>query len=166
MRRIRIADGRFDADVEVAALLDGRADIGATVSFMGWCRDEGGTLAALELEHFPGMAEVEIERLVVAAETRWPLLGTCVVHRCGLVRPGEPIVLVATAARHRAAAFAAAEYLMDFLKTDAPFWKREHRRDAAPGAAQTWVAAKPDDDDARARWAEMDPRHRQIDRDP
>ena len=156
MRRIRVSDGSFDVAAEAAALQVGRTDIGATVSFVGYCRGEAGTLAALELEHFPGMAEAEMERIAAEAEGRWPLLGIAIVHRCGRVRPGEPIVLVATASAHRAAAFAGAEFIMDFLKTDAPFWKREHRVDASadPKAAESWVAAKAGDDAAKGRWRE------------
>lgn len=156
MRRIRVAAVAFDPAAEAAALQDGRTDIGAVVSFVGYCRGEAGTLSALELEHFPGMAEAEMERIAIEAEGRWPLLGVAVVHRHGLVRPGDPIVVVATASAHRGAAFAAADFIMDFLKTEAPFWKREHRIAAAadPKAAESWVAAKAGDDAARARWRE------------
>ncbi|MDX7951429.1 molybdenum cofactor biosynthesis protein MoaE [Lichenihabitans sp. Uapishka_5] len=156
MRRIRVVGDGFDPAAEAEALQAGRVDVGATVSFVGYCRGEAGTLAALELEHFPGMAEAEMERIAIEAERRWPLLGVAIVHRHGLVRPGEPIVAVATASAHRAAAFAGAEFIMDFLKTDAPFWKREHRRDqvADPTSPDGWVAAKPGDDAARSRWPE------------
>ncbi len=98
------------------------------MSFVGHCRDEGGSLAALELEHYPGMAEEEIARAAGEAEARWPLLGATVIHRYGRITPGERIVLVAVAAEHRGAAFAAAEMLMDYLKTRAPFWKRAIRQ--------------------------------------
>jgi molybdopterin synthase catalytic subunit len=154
MRRIRVSGETFDVAAEAAALQAGRTDVGATVSFVGYCRGEAGTLTALELEHFPGMAEAEMERIAVEAEGRWPLVGVAIVHRYGRVSPGTPIVLVATASAHRAAAFAAAEFIMDYLKTDAPFWKREHRNDAAadPKAADSWVAAKTGDDAARRRW--------------
>lgn len=154
MRLVRVQREPFDPGAEAAILSRGRADIGAVVTFTGYCRDEGGTLDALELEHYAGMAEAELERLAEDAASRWPLLGLVVVHRFGLIRPGEPIVLVATASAHRTAAFAAAEYLMDFLKTDAPFWKREHRRgkDANPRDAESWVAAKPSDDASAGRW--------------
>ena len=108
----------------------GRADVGAVVSFVGLCRDEGGRLAALEIEHYPGMAEEEIARVAREAEARWPLLGVTVIHRFGRIAPGEQIVLVAVAAAHRGAAFAAAELLMDYLKTRAPFWKRAIRATA------------------------------------
>ncbi|MCW6510349.1 molybdenum cofactor biosynthesis protein MoaE [Lichenifustis flavocetrariae] len=154
MRRIAVTADVFDAAHETQALQGGRTDVGAVVTFVGYCRDEAGTLTALELEHFPGMAEAELERIAIEAERRWPLLGLSMIHRHGLIRPGEPIVLVATASRHRAAAFAAAEFLMDFMKTDAPFWKREHRDGSAadPRSAEAWVEAKPTDDAAKARW--------------
>ncbi len=123
------------------------------VSFVGYCRDEGGRLAALELEHYPGMAEEEIARVVGEAERRWPLLGVTVIHRTGRIAAGEPIVLVAVAAAHRGEAFAAAEMLMDYLKTRAPFWKRAVRAD---GVAEGWVEAKGQDDASAARWAPPD----------
>src|SRR3954454_18161058 len=117
---IRIQAEPFDAAAATAALTEGRADIGAVVAFTGLCRDEGGRLSALELEHYPGMVEAEIGRIVAQAESRWPLLGLTIIHRHGLVRPGEEIVLVLTASIHRQAAFEAAAYLMDYLKTHAP----------------------------------------------
>lgn len=148
---VRIQEAPFDAAAESARLSAGRTDVGAVVTFTGLCRadpDAGGApLAALTLEHYPGMAEAEIERHVEEARRRWPLTGAIVVHRHGRLVPGDPIVMVATAASHRAAAFAAAEFLMDWLKTDAPFWKKEERADGA-----AWVEAKAHDDDARARW--------------
>ena len=119
------------------------------MTFVGLCRDEGGALAALEIEHYPGMAEAEIARVVEDARARWPLLGVRVIHRYGAIPPGEQIVLVATAAHHRGAAFAAAEILMDYMKTRAPFWKRARRAD---GGAQDWVEAKETDEAAAARW--------------
>jgi molybdopterin synthase catalytic subunit len=146
---IRIQAQSFDAAAETAALTRGRADVGAVVAFTGLCRDEGGKLTALELEHYPGMAEAEIARIVAQVEDRWPLLGLTVVHRFGLIRPGEEIVLVLTASSHRRAAFEAAEFLMDYLKTRAPFWKREHLKDGTVGG---WVEAKDVDDRAAERW--------------
>jgi molybdopterin synthase catalytic subunit len=119
--RVAIQAEPFDVGVETRRLTEGRLDIGAVVSFVGLCRDEAGALAALELEHYPGMAEDEIRRTVAAARSRWPLRGVSVIHRHGRVVPGESIVLVLTASSHRAAAFAAAEFLMDYLKTRAPF---------------------------------------------
>ncbi len=146
---VRLAATPFDAAREEALLLDGRSDIGALVAFTGLCRDEAGRLAALELEHYPSMAEREIGEIAAQALARWPLQGLTVIHRYGLIRPGEKIVLVLADARHRAEAFAAAEFLMDYLKTRAPFWKREHLVD---GGAGGWVEAKASDDDAAARW--------------
>ena len=146
---IRIQREDFDLNAEVAALTAGRRDIGAVVSFSGLCRDEGGTLAALELEHYPGMAEAEIARVAAEATARWPLQGLVAIHRHGLIKPGEQIVLVAAASAHRRAAFEAAEFLMDYLKTRAPFWKREHLVDGSVGG---WVEAKAEDDAAASRW--------------
>src|SRR5918993_4748162 len=143
--RIRIQAEDFDLAAEVAVLAEGRPDTGAVVTFTGLCRDEGGRLAALELEHYPGMAEAEVARVVAEAAGRWPLAGITVIHRYGRIRPGQNIVLVATASTHRGAAFAAAEFLMDYLKTRAPFWKREHRTSGESGA---WVDAKRADDAA------------------
>jgi molybdopterin synthase catalytic subunit len=147
---VRIQAEDFDAAAEVAALTGGRHDVGAVVTFTGLCRDEGGRLAALELEHYPGMAEAEVARVVEEARARWPLQGVTVIHRYGKIRPGANIVLVATASAHRRAAFEAAEFLMDYLKTRAPFWKREHLKDGTTGA---WVDAKAEDDAAAERWA-------------
>lgn len=153
---VKVTAESFEAALEEARLTEGRADIGAVVSFTGLCRDESGRLAALELEHYPGMAEEEIARVAANALARWPLIGVTVIHRFGKIRPGEKIVLVVVAARHRAEAFAAAEFLMDYLKTSAPFWKKEHKCD---GTAGDWVAAKECDDKAAARWAtKPDPR--------
>ncbi len=149
MATIRVQAEDFDAAAEAAALARGRADIGALVSFVGLCRDEGGELARLEIEHYPGMAERELARVAGEAEARWPLLGATIIHRFGTLAPGAQIVLVVTASAHRGAAFAAADFLMDFLKTRAPFWKRAHRID---GSLEDWVEAKPADEDAAARW--------------
>ncbi|MCC2102189.1 MAG: molybdenum cofactor biosynthesis protein MoaE [Hyphomicrobiales bacterium] len=146
---VRVQSESFDAAAEARALTAGSADVGAVVTFVGLCRDEGGTLAALELEHYPGMAEEEISRVVAEAQARWPLMGATAIHRYGKIAPGEDIVLVVTASAHRAAAFAAAEFLMDYLKTRAPFWKKEHRKDGTSG---DWVAAKDADDAAADRW--------------
>lgn len=149
--RVRIQAGLFDADAEVKRLTGGRADIGAVVTFTGYVRDEDGRLIALELEHYPGMAEDEIARVAAGAAERWPLLGVTAIHRYGKLAPGDPIVLVVTASSHRRAAFEAGEYLMDYLKTRAPFWKKEHLVDGSTG---DWVAAKDDDDRAVDRWVE------------
>jgi molybdopterin synthase catalytic subunit len=150
---VRVQKGDFDAGAETQALVHGRTDVGAVVSFVGLCRDEGGTLAALELEHYAGMAEQEIARVAREAEARWPLLGVTVVHRYGPIAPGERIVLAAVAAQHRSAAFAAAEMLMDYLKTRAPFWKRAVHAD---GGVERWIEAKEGDDLAAARWGAAD----------
>jgi molybdopterin synthase catalytic subunit len=139
----------FDAAAEAEAIARGRSDVGAVVTFTGICRgDENGTpISALMLEHYPEMAEAEITRHIEAAQKRWSLLGTTVLHRYGRIEPGEPIVLVVTASSHRHDAFAAAEFLMDYLKTRAPFWKRvEHARGGH------WVGAKSSDDAAAERW--------------
>jgi molybdopterin synthase catalytic subunit len=147
---IRLQAEDFDAAAEASTLTRGRTDIGAVVTFVGICRDhEGGRgVSALTLEHYPGMAEEEIGRHVAEAESRWPLLGVTVIHRFGRMQPGDNIVLVVTASAHRQAAFEAASFLMDYLKTRAPFWKLE---ESAGG--KDWVAAKDADDDAAARWA-------------
>lgn len=147
--KICVQAGDFDQAAETALLTAGRTDIGAIAAFIGLCRDEDGRLSALELEHYPGMAQEEIARVAAEAEARWPLMGLCAIHRYGKIRPGEEIVLVIACAAHRAAAFAAAEFLMDFLKTRAPFWKKEHRHDGAEG---DWVDAREADDAALARW--------------
>ena len=146
---IRLQREEFDAAVEAAALTRGRTDIGALVTFTGICRgaESGEPIAALTLEHYPGMAETEIARHVEEAKARWPLMGVTVIHRHGRIAPGENIVLVVTASSHREAAFAAAEFLMDYLKTQAPFWKQV---EAATGTS--WVEAKDADDAAAARW--------------
>ena len=149
MLAVRVQAHVFDAAAESDALTRGRTDIGAVVTFTGLCRDEAGTLAALDIEHYAGMAEAEIERVAAEAEARWPLAGGIIVHRHGRIAPGEPIVLVVTASRHRQAAFEAASFLMDYLKTRAPFWKKEHRAD---GTSAGWVDAKPADDAATDRW--------------
>jgi molybdopterin synthase catalytic subunit len=147
--KLRVQRESFDVATEAAALAAGRTDVGAVVTFTGLCRDEGGRLACLDLEHYPGMAEAEMGRVADEAVARWPLLGLTIVHRYGSIRPGEPIVLVVTASSHRNAAFAAAEFLMDYLKSNAPFWKKEVLAEAAEGA---WVQAKEEDEQALTRW--------------
>jgi molybdopterin synthase catalytic subunit len=146
---IQVQREDFDIADEIAAVAAERTDIGAIVSFTGMCRDEEGRLTALELEHYAGMAEAEIARVVEEARGRWPLQGITVIHRYGTIAPGENIVLVVTASTHRRAAFEAAEFLMDYLKTHAPFWKREHLADGTTG---TWVEAATQDDVAVERW--------------
>ncbi len=149
MRVVRVQLEDFDPAAEAEALTRGRGDVGAVVIFVGLCRDEAGKLSALELEHYPGMAEAEIDRVAADASIRWPLAGVVAIHRFGRVLPGERIVMVATASTHRRAAFAAAEFMMDFLKTRAPFWKRAILADGTPEA---WVDAKETDSAAAARW--------------
>lgn len=146
---IRIQQADFDIAREISALTNGHTDIGAVVSFSGICRGSEGseTIAALTLEHYPGMAEAEIARHADTAMSRWPLTGVSIIHRVGRIVPGENIVLVLTASQHRQAAFQAAEFLMDYLKANAPFWKRE---ESAGGTG--WVDARHHDDDAAARW--------------
>jgi molybdopterin synthase catalytic subunit len=146
---VRLQSEDFDAGAEARRLTAGRTDIGAIATFTGICRgaEAGAPVAAMTLEHYPGMAEAEIARHVEEAQARWPLLGVTVIHRYGRMVPGDNIVLVATAASHRGDAFAAAEFLMDYLKTRAPFWKQEER---PQGAA--WVAAEEADDAAAERW--------------
>jgi molybdopterin synthase catalytic subunit len=146
---IRTQEADFNIAQEIAAIGKGRTDIGAVVSFTGICRgsENGEPIAALTLEHYPGMAEAEIRRHAEEAMSRWPLSGLTVIHRVGRITPGENIVLVVTASQHRQAAFQAAEFLMDYLKTSAPFWKRE---ESARGSS--WIEARDHDDAAAARW--------------
>jgi molybdopterin synthase catalytic subunit len=146
---IRLQREPFDAGSEIAKLTHGRTDVGALVTFTGICRgDEAGEpIVALTLEHYPDMAEAEITRHVSEAQQRWPLTGITVIHRYGRIVPGENIVLVITTSSHREAAFAAAEFLMDYLKTRAPFWKQVELV-----SRKTWVEAKQTDDIAAKRW--------------
>ena len=144
---IRVQTEDFDIGAEVAALSKDRHDIGAVVTFSGTVRDKTGDLVALELEHYPGMTEKELTRIEAEAQARWPLEVSLVVHRVGRLLPGENIVLVVTASAHRQAAFEAAEFLMDYLKTRAPFWKREETAEGGD-----WVDARDSDDNAAARW--------------
>lgn len=150
---IRIQQDDFDIARESAALTGSRTDIGAVVTFTGICRGpEGGdAIAALTLEHYPGMAEAEIRRHADEALSRWPLQGLTVIHRVGRIEPGQNIVLVVTASKHRQAAFEAAEFLMDYLKTSAPFWKQEEGTKGTD-KGKSWVEAQARDDDAAARW--------------
>ena len=151
---VRLQREAFDTAAEAAALTRGRTDIGALVTFTGICRgaESGEPIAALTLEHYPGMAEAEIARHVEEAKSRWPLLGVTVIHRYGRMTPGDLIVLVATASSHREAAFAAASFLMDYLKTRAPFWKQ-----VETVAGTTWVEARASDDRAAERWSAPPP---------
>jgi molybdopterin synthase catalytic subunit len=146
---VRVQTGPFDTGAEIAALSAGRADIGAIVSFSGLVRDlsHGAAVEAMMLEHYPGMTEKALAAVACEAEARWPLQGGTIIHRYGRLLPGDAIVLVAVASPHRAAAFEAAAFLIDWLKTRAPFWKRETSGDGA-----RWVEARADDDKAAARW--------------
>lgn len=155
MATIRLQEDDFDIAAEIARIARGRTDIGAVATFTGICRsdDAGQAVAAMTLEHYPGMAEAEIARHVAEAERRWPLMGVTVIHRYGRLRPGDNIVLVIAASSHRQDAFAAAEFLMDYLKTSAPFWKKEERADGA-----SWVEARRSDDDAAERWTRAEPK--------
>jgi molybdopterin synthase catalytic subunit len=146
--RVRVQEAPFDLGEESAALAAGREDVGAVASFVGLCRADDG-LAALVLEHYPGMTERAVAGIAAEACARWPLSGCTVVHRVGRLRPGEPIVLVLTASSHRAAALESCAFLIDWLKTGAPFWKREEFADGT----ERWVEAKTEDDAAAARWA-------------
>jgi molybdopterin synthase catalytic subunit len=139
---IRVSPDRFDAGAEADALTAGRTDIGAIVSFTGLVRADDD-LEALTLEHYPAMTTRQLTAIAAEAWARWPLLAGTVIHRHGRLLPGEPIVLVVIASAHRAAAFQAAEFLMDWLKTRAPFWKHD---------GKAWIEAKASDDDAAARW--------------
>jgi molybdopterin synthase catalytic subunit len=142
---LSVQEGPFDLAAEVAAF--SAADAGAVVTFTGIVRDEGGTLSGMEIEHYPGMTERAIRGIMEEAVARWRLIDALVIHRYGKLTPGETIMMVATAARHRGDAFAAAEFLMDYLKSRAPFWKKEIRSGGAD-----WVAAKEADEVALRRW--------------
>ncbi len=144
MATVRVQEAAFDLAAESALLAAGRTDIGGMASFVGLCRADDG-LAALTLEHYPGMTE---RAIAAQAEARWPLTGCTVIHRVGRLPPGEPIVLVLTASSHRAAALESCAFLIDWLKTRAPFWKREEFADGR----ERWVEAKAEDDAAASRW--------------
>jgi len=146
---IRVQEGPFDVGAELAALTAGRTDIGALASFVGLVRDVAGDqdVSAMTLEHYPGMTERKLAEIEAEARARWPLQASLIVHRYGRLEPGEPIVLVATASAHRAAALESCAFLIDWLKTRAPFWKLEERAGEA-----RWVEARSEDDQAAARW--------------
>ena len=144
---VRVQSEDFDLGAELDALRAGRTDIGALVSFSGLVRDDTGDLKVLELEHYPGMTESALTEIEVEAHKRWELNATLIVHRFGPLKPGEQIMMVAAASPHRKAAFEAADFLMDFLKSRAPFWKKETGVDGAE-----WVDAKDTDEDALKRW--------------
>lgn len=146
---IRVQAQDFDAATETRLLTSTDKTIGAVVTFTGLCRDDGGTLSALELEHYPGMAEAEMLRIAKLAIERFQLLGLTAIHRYGKIATGDTIVLVIAASRHRQTAFDGANFVMDYLKTAAPFWKKEHGKD---GTAGEWISAKDADDAARDKW--------------
>lgn len=146
MKRVLISDEPISAEVALAGLSD--LGGGAVSSFTGISRDDGG-VTAIELEHYPGMTESSLLRLIDEAFARWALLGAAIVHRIGRVAVGEPVVVVGAASRHRADALEATAFLIDRLKTDAPFWKKEHYADGR----SVWVDAKSSDDDRSSRWA-------------
>jgi molybdopterin synthase catalytic subunit len=142
----RVQTDDFDAGAEIAALAKSSGGVGAVASFVGVVRGTDG-VTSMSLEHYPGMTEREIARHVAEAQARWPLLGLTVIHRIGKLAVGDNIVFVAAASAHREAAFAACEFLVDYLKTRAPFWKLEER-----GGTADWVAARAEDDEAVKRW--------------
>ncbi len=146
MNEIRIQQEDFDPGAEIAALQDDSGSAGAIATFIGIVRGDGG-LSSMTLDYYPGMCESEIAAHAAEARRRWPILGLRIVHRTGKLTPGERIVLVGVASAHRKAAFEAAEFLMDYLKTRAPFWKLERR-----GAEESWVAARTQDDESVKRW--------------
>ena len=150
MKQVSVQQHDFDLSFEVARLRAGAAQVGAVVSFVGTVRDmnEGASVSTMELEHYPGMTEQSLERIVDEACARWPLSGALVIHRVGPLLPMEQIVLVACSSAHRGEAFAACEFIIDYLKTDAPFWKKEQTPDGA-----RWVDARVTDDAAMAKWA-------------
>jgi molybdopterin synthase catalytic subunit len=145
----RVQREDFDMAAEIAALTAGRTDIGAVVTFTGRVRNEEGSVAAMTLEHYPGMTEAELSRIEAEAQARWPLQASLIVHRVGELKPGDNIVLVVTASAHRQPAFEAAGFLMDYLKTRAPFWKKE--TDASGKTA--WIEARDQDESAARRWS-------------
>lgn len=146
---IRVQQEDFDTGLELRQLRAANPAIGAVVSFVGLVRDlnEGNAVSCMTLEHYPGMTEKSLQQIVAAAQQRWPLMGVRVIHRVGPLLPCEQIVLVAVASAHRGDAFSACEFIMDYLKTRAPFWKKEQ----TPAGAQ-WVDAREADDSAAARW--------------
>ena len=145
---VRVQREDFDVGAELDGLTAGRVDVGAVVSFTGLVRDVAGTLAAMELEHYPEMTEKALAAIEAEARGRWPLQACLIVHRYGAMAPGERIMMVATASAHRQAAFEAAEFLMDYLKSRAPFWKKE-----TGAAGSTWVGAREEDEAALGRWS-------------
>ena len=150
MAYVRVQEAAFDAGREIAALCQGRRDVGAVATFVGLVRDlnEGAAVSRMTLEHYPGMTERALEEICAQAAARWDLVDLRVVHRVGPLEPGDAIVLVAVASAHRGDAFAACEFVMDYLKTRAPFWKKE-----VTPSGERWVEARSSDDEAAARWS-------------
>ena len=150
MSDVRIQSEDFDLSREVAQLRAGNARVGAIVTFVGTVRDlnEGATVAEMELEHYPGMTEQSIQAIIDQAKARWPIYGALVIHRVGPLKPQDQIVLVAATAPHRGEAFSACEFIIDYLKTEAPFWKKEQTPDGA-----RWVDARTSDDEALRKWS-------------
>lgn len=147
MALISVQQEDFDISAEITGLKSGNHDIGAIVTFTGTVRDSGGSLTSMTLEHYPGMTEAELNRIAAEAEAKWPLLGCRIIHRYGTLKPGDNIVLVIAMSAHRKAAFEAADFLMDYLKSKAPFWKKEQT-----GTKASWVDAKEKDEAALKRW--------------
>lgn len=149
MNKIVVQTSDFDVSAELALMRNQRVDIGAITSFVGYVRDlnQGDAVSTLTLEHYPAMTQKALQKIVNLAEARWPIMAATVIHRVGTLQPSDQIVLVAIASAHRQAAFDACAYVMDYLKTDAPFWKKETTSDA-----ERWVEAKESDDAAKARW--------------
>lgn len=147
--KIQVQTAAFDVADEIAAITQQRQDIGGIVSFLGLVRDlnHGQAVAGMTLEHYPGMTEKALLGIAATAQARWPLLDLTIIHRVGRLQPADPIVLVLVAAAHRGAAFAACEFIMDYLKTRAPFWKLEHT-----ATGDQWVEARDSDENAAARW--------------
>jgi molybdopterin synthase catalytic subunit len=146
---VRVQTEDFDAGFEINQLRSARKDVGAVVSFIGQVRDvnEGDEVSQLTLEHYPGMTEKSLEAIITQAKTRWSIMDVLIIHRVGTLQPCDQIVLVAISGAHRGEAFSACEYVMDYLKTEAPFWKKE-----ATPSGERWVEAKTSDDDAKQRW--------------
>lgn len=147
MASISVQADDFDINKEIVSLKSSDNEVGAVVTFTGTVRDIGGTLNSMTLEHYPGMTEKELERIASIAEERWPLRGCRVIHRYGTLKPGDNIVLVITLSAHREAAFKAAEFLMDYLKSNAPFWKKESGLDG-----ENWVEPKQSDENSLRKW--------------
>ena len=145
---VRVQQEPFDAGAELNGFAKDRPDVGAIVTFSGLVRDVPGGLQGMEIEHYPGMTAKAIEAIATEAQERWSLADVLVIHRYGTLRPADPIMMVATASKHRADAFAAADFLMDYLKSRAPFWKKE-----TTGAGAAWVDAKDEDEAALDRWS-------------